>query len=188
MHLDNHEHELGREKAHQKTLFLVLATSGATIALLVIALIYLSFTASTIKLMPPVIAKPMTIGRNYMDEGYLAQLAEYAVWCRFNIQPETVTRNYGQLLKLASPEQYQQLRPVLKKEIALIKNDQISSSFFIKNTQVDVENGQVLISGLLQKYVKSRALPAESVDMLVRFKSHGGMFTLDGITQTASKG
>ena len=187
MRVENHEHTVALEKKHQKNLFLVLASSGVTIALLVCALIYLSFTSTTIKLVPPVIAKPMTIGRNYVDEGYLSQLAEYAIWCRFNVQPETVKRNYGQLLALASPMQYPLLRPVLKKEMDIIEKEKIASAFFIKKTQVNTETGEVLVSGLLQKYVKSRALPLQSLDMLVTFKSNGGMFTLDGITQLNTK-
>lgn len=165
----------------RKTLFVGLGVSGLVSVSLVVGIVYISLNNVLTKLVPPTIQKEMTIGRNYVDTEYLSETAEYVVWLRNNVTPDTVTRNFGQLLKMAKPSKWGALRGMLMKEAEIIQHDKVSASFFIKSTSVSVDDLTVKIEGIQTKWVGSRKLPEKKINYHVVFDISHGAISLDSI-------
>lgn len=139
------------------------------------------------QLMPPVLTGAMTLGHNYVDEGYLSQTAEYLLYLRFNVQPETAQKNFGRFLKFLTPESYAHVRPILAKEVKTIKKDHIASSVFIKKLGVEPKELLVEVTLLHSKWVGERALPKETKKYRMQFEYMGGGVFLDSITAVVNE-
>lgn len=171
--------------AHRKTLIGVLLVTGLIITALSGALLYTTLYRTRTVLMPPMLTKPVTIGRDYLDDNYLTQLAQYLVWLRFNVSPETVNTQNAQFLAYALPDKQRLLAHQLGLESRVIIDDRITGSFFIDGVSVDTQHGLVRITGTQHKYVKMRALPAKHKTVLLQFAAPEGVLMLSAMTTTA---
>lgn len=151
----------------------------------------LGFGASTVylathqsrTLLPPNMDSTVTVSSHAVSDTYLSEMAEYFLALKLNVTPENVTRNYGQLLNYVASEHYASVQPLLAEEATQIKQQKISSVFFVSSVNVSNEHFAVKITGTLQKYVGSRALTPELMTYLVYMSYPSGTLALNRIAK-----
>ncbi|MBY7933084.1 type IV conjugative transfer system protein TraE [Vibrio furnissii] len=181
MNADIHAKLMELSKSFRRTLIIGVGLSGIVSLCLGGGLVYMSLFNTYTRIVPPTIQKEMTLGRGYVDEEYLSEIAEYAVYLRNNVTPDTVSKNFGQLLKMAVPDKWGELRGILLNEAEIIIREKISASFYIKETRVSLDDLTVKIVGVQKKWVGSRPLPDKSITYFVKFSLDYGSIGLDGI-------
>lgn len=155
------------------------------------AVLALSLGASTVHLavnqsrtlIPPSFAAPMTVSSRAVSDSYLSEMAEYFLNLKLNVTPDNVARNYGHLIKYVSNEHYASVQFLLAEEAKQIQSQKISSVFFISSVNVSSEQWAVKITGTLQKYVGSRALPPEKTTYVIFMSYPNGTLALNSIEQ-----
>ncbi|MUK51107.1 type IV conjugative transfer system protein TraE [Aliivibrio fischeri] len=151
----------------------------------------LGFGASTVylathqerTLLPPNMESAITVSSYAVSDTYLSEMAEYFLALKLNVTPENVVRNYGQLLNYVASEHYASVQPLLAEEATQIKQQKISSVFFISSVNVSNEHFAVRITGTLQKYVGSRALAPEPMTYFVYMSYPSGTLALNRIAK-----
>jgi conjugal transfer pilus assembly protein TraE len=154
--------------------------------ILLTAGIFYAVKQHTVTIVPPKINQEFTLSNHSVDESYLKQMAEYFLYLKLNISPETVGRNYSQLLQYVDTSRYHEVQPKLIAEANRVKQQKISSTLLISKVEVSSATQQVKITGTLKKWVGSRALAEETITYLVTMQYHN-VLTLIGI-QHASDG
>ncbi len=144
---------------------------------------YLSMFGTYTRLIPSVIEKPMVIGRDYVDSGYLSEMADRVMWLRLNVSPSTAERNFGLLMKMVNPNQVSELNVILEREVKQIQKSGLSSAFYIKGVSIDEKNMNVKVGGLLTKWVDSRELPSQEKTYVIDFSLRFGAFQLESIRE-----
>lgn len=186
------EHEVEKKLQKQQQIFIkwivgIVVFSVLVMMILISLIAYISINKTQTKLVAPTIKGSITVGRDYVDENYLAQTAEYLLWLRLNITPAIVVKNYSQLLAYVDSADYKELQPTLAAESATIKKHSVSSVFYIKDTRINLADLQVKIIGSLQKYAKGRPLPKESKAYILSFKHLHGTITLSSIVDVSEQ-
>lgn len=165
----------------------ISAFSVVVMMILISLIVYISIYKTQTKLIPPTIKGSITVGRDYVDENYLSQTAEYLLWLRLNVTPSTVVTNYGQLLQYVDSADYNQLQPTLAAEADTIKKHSVSSVFYKKETMISLADLQVKITGSLQKYAKARPLPKIEKSYILSFRHSHGTITLSSIVDVSKQ-
>lgn len=183
MNASLHEKLLELSRSFRKTLIIGIGLSGLVSVVLGAGMVYMAMNNTYTRIVPPTIQKEMTLGRSYVDSEYLAEVAEYAVYLRNNVTPDSVSRNFGQLLKMVVPNKWGDLRGKLISEAEIIMRDKVSATFYINETRVSEKDLVVRISGVQKKWVGSRELPEKKINYYVKFSLDYGSIGLDGIVE-----
>lgn len=183
MNSDYHDKIMEVSRSFRKTLIISQSISGIIIVGLIVLVAYLSIYKTYVELVPPTIQKKMTLGRGYVDDEYLAEEAEYILWLRNNVTPDTVKRNYGQLLRMVTPENWGAMRGVLAREARIIMKDKISATLYIKKVRVSEKALAVKVNAIQEKWVGERKLPDQKMDYYVQFRMDHGAISLNSITE-----
>lgn len=165
---------------------LLLAVMGLLLAnvLLTAGLIY-AVRQHTVTVIPPRLQQPVTVSNHSVDDAYLQQMAEYFLYLKLNITPETVGRQYTQLLRYVDPTSYHEIQPRLLQEAKRIQQQKISSNFVVSAVAIASATKQVKLQGTLKKWVGSRPLAPEPSTYLITM-AYNNVLTIVGIQHEAS--
>jgi conjugal transfer pilus assembly protein TraE len=164
-------------KALNRLLLLAVAALLVTNIATAIAVVSVVRSDTTV-LVPPVIGEPLSFSKVSAGSRYLQQMAEYFAFLKLNVSPETVVRQYGQLLDYVDARDFHRIQPLLADEARAIQRDKISSTFFIQEAVVAGKRDVVQLRGVLTKYVGARALAPESVTYQVAMAYQHGLLTV----------
>jgi conjugal transfer pilus assembly protein TraE len=96
-----------------------------------------------------------------VDAQYLKLMSENFLFLRLNVTPESVVTQHKHLLSMVSDSSYQAFLATLENEARLINQQKISSHFDITHIQVNPQNLECKIKGLLHRSVGIRSLSDE---------------------------
>ena len=137
-------------------------------------------------LLPPTVSKSFTVSDSQVDEPYLHMMADYFLYLRTNITPGNVDRRFSQLLNYASESAWPVVQPMLVNESEIIKKNNISSHFEVRNIQVSLAQMLVRVTGVLHKTVSARALTPQPRVYQLKMSYTQGYLELDHITREAT--
>lgn len=135
---------------------------------------------------PPMVSKAFTVSDAKVDDEYLLMMAEYFMYLRFNVTPNSVERKFHLLSEYANPAVWKTFSPVLSSEVSFIKEHNVSSTFDVTARQADSDNFAVRMTGKLFKNVGIRSLPAEKNTYIVKMSYQHGFIQLDYINKETS--
>ena len=158
---------------------LALSIVCATLLLIILLLTGLCFKLKndrTTVLVPLGLHQAAWVKSGAVSANYLQAMAQNAISLRFNFTPESVDARDKLLLALTTSAQRPSLASVLAKEARLIKDDQISSVFFIKGIQTRI--GKELtaqVFGELITYSGAKPVSQEYKRFVLRFQFDGAL-------------
>lgn len=105
-----------------------------------------------------------------VDSHYLGLMAENFVNERLNVTPETVDANHARLLSYVNHQSYPQILKLLRAEAQVIKEKKMSSVFYIDNNKVNPQALQVVVSGVLKRFVGLQPLNDAPMTYFLQFQ------------------
>lgn len=149
--------------------------------------VYQLATSKSRTVVPPTISKAFTVSDGQVDESYLQQMGEYMTYLKLNVTPGNVNRRYGQLLDYVASDRWNEIQPQLVREASLVVKNNVSSTFFVDETQVNLDDLKVRFKGTLQKWVGNRALNQEPISYVVQFTYTHSVLELVSMTKEATE-
>tara|TARA_B100001094_G_scaffold269524_1_gene273768 strand:- start:5253 stop:5813 length:561 start_codon:yes stop_codon:yes gene_type:complete len=184
--LSTHKNQILDLTKTMNTLLLLTGIALLVANIFLTAGIFYAMRQHTVTVVPPTLSEPFTLSNQVVDESYLKQMSEYFLYLKVNVTPESVGRNYSQLLHYVDANSYAKVQPYLMEEAQRVKAQKISSMISISNIEISTETLQVKVSGILKKWVGSRALDEEQVTYLVTMQ-YNNVLTLLGIQHIKNK-
>lgn len=121
------------------------------------------------------------VDNEHVSESYLSDMASYIMELYLTVTGETLESHRHSLLKLTAPESEGELNRALSIDAKKIKHEHLSTAFYAKTTQVDMEKMQVLVAGTLERFTAQHRLPTKKVKYSVNFRLNHGRLWLVGI-------
>ena len=122
-----------------------------------------------------------------VDVHYLTLMSENFIYSRLNVTPETVVANHKRLLSYVDAAHYSAFSTVLNKEAQLIQDKKISSYIDITGMRTDSRTLSSRITGVVKRFVGSRALPETHLTYTVQYRYTNGRLTITQFTHTQEK-
>lgn len=122
-----------------------------------------------------------------VDVHYLTLMSENFIYSRLNVTPETVVANHKRLLSYVDATHYSVFRNLLNKEAQLIQDKKISSYIDITGMRTDSRTLSCTITGVVKRFVGSRALPETHLTYTVRYRYANGRLAITHFTHTQEK-
>lgn len=131
-------------------------------------------------LVPAGFNQKMSLTSQLPDNQYLISTTKDILSSKLNITPYNVHQSFNWLLTYVSSDNYVGFSQQLKNEARKIKDANMSASFYPSSWDV-TNNLQVVMTGVLKKYVGKRALPIEQASYLVKYSYPNGFIRLKSI-------
>ena len=172
--------------AHKVTKYCVGICCSQFLIILLLVFFSLSLShRSMVTLVPMNLNEPMTVSNNAVSSDYLSKTAMAFINLRLNFNPETVDKNHKIILKFASTSSYPSLKKSLDAEAVSIKEQGISSNFYLNNVEINRKKMTIIAGGILMRSVSSKALPEIKTKFLIRFKNNNGLLSIRKFVEVA---
>ena len=179
-----HENRLSQLSARFN--LMVMLVFGLLIAnMLLASLVWYTTCHKTIEVTPFFGGDSYRNSATTVDAHYLSLMSENFIYSRLNVTPETVRVNYQRLLDYVDSNSYADMLKRLNQEAKIIQDQKISSSFVI--TDIKVNQLTVDVSGILQRHVGLRAIPAANLIYRLSYRYRLGHLTIIRFTQIKTK-
>jgi conjugal transfer pilus assembly protein TraE len=129
----------------------------------------------------------MTLTSQSPDNKYLIAVSKDILSSKLNVTPFTVRKSFDWLLTYVSSASYPALSEELKKEAKKIKEADMSASFYPTDWQVNNDKLEVLVTGVMKKYVGKRMLPSTQESYLIKYSYPNGFIRLQSVDKVKVK-
>ncbi|MBD3821236.1 MAG: hypothetical protein IE914_03085 [Thiotrichales bacterium] len=168
------ERQLKREKGNR--IVLIVAIVGLTFALIT------KNSETKIVLQPTGSQyKESFVSDTTASKDYLISLSEDVIQMRFNFSPETVEKNFDRILTMVAPSDFGIMQKFVAKELERVKKNNISSVFYPKEYQIDIENKKVVATGRLINFSGERKVLDEKRSYRIDYKIEDNFASLVGL-------
>lgn len=166
--------------AHKVTKYCIGICAGQFFIILLLVMLSISLShRSMVTLIPMNLNAPTMVSNNAVSSTYLSQSALSFINLRLNFDPDTIDKNHQIILKFASSDNYSSLKKSLDVETRLVKEQGISSNFYVSDVQINRDALSVTVSGTLVRSVSIKSLPPVKTKLLISFKNNNGLLSID---------
>ena len=134
----------------------------------------------------PTIARPLTISSAGVTAEYLEMVTRDTALLLLNRSPEGLDYWMENILKLAHPSAYGQLKADLMQIVTEQRGSDVSQSFVIKSMSVDPVRLTSDVSGSLKTFVGAQVISSDERKFRFRWTYSGLQLALVGFAQLAS--
>lgn len=124
--------------------------------------------------LPICTSSELSIGEADYSPSYLREMVKKVINLRLSYNPQTIESRYQTLLQLTPGERQADLRQLLNEEIGVVKEKNISSSFYDDNIQVDPKTHSAMVTGYLQRSSRGLAIKPIYKRYTLTFQFHHG--------------
>ncbi len=134
-------------------------------------------------IVPAEVSHAFSISDTQVDSSYLQQMATFFIYLRFNITPDNVDFQHGLIEQYLDPAGLASISEILNQESLEVKQDKISSQFYLSKVSVNPETLQAEVSGTLVKQAGNLSLPSEQKTYLIDFTYHYGKLAIKDFSE-----
>jgi type IV conjugative transfer system protein TraE len=168
------EKQLKREKGNR--IVLIVAIVGLTFGLIT------KNSETKIVLQPTGSqCKESFVSDTTASKDYLIDLTEDVIQMRFNFSPETAEKHFDEILTMVAPSDFGVMQKFVAKELERVKKNNISSVFYPKEYQIDIENSKVVVTGRLINFSGERKVLDEKRTYRIDYKIEDNFASLVGL-------
>jgi len=139
--------------------FVVLVLAGSTIVCMILSL-YAMKTQKTI-ILPPVVDKRIVISGTTVNDDYLKLYGRYITSLLLCWHPSSISSGFSDLLTLATPEHFGELKTELSRNEKAMKKIQASSMFYPSKMIIDRKKKSMVITGTRRLFTPAAVLEKE---------------------------
>ena len=167
---------------------LLILVAGLTITtVLCTSLLYKTVSHKDIVLIPAGFSQTAEITNNNVSASYLDQITVMMVNQRLNVKPDNIDQSNAAILLYVNPEYYASFKQQLDLDAATIKDQKISSAFYITDVKSDPEDLMAEVSGTLNRWVGDRLIGSSAKTYDLKFSKEGYQLMLDGFSEITKK-
>lgn len=145
--------------------------------LLVLMCFFFAHRQSTV-VIPMGLKNPVAISSYDVSSEYLADMANSFVSLRLDFSPKTVDANHQILENYLASGSFADITKTLNAEALEVKNQEISSSFYVTGIQVDTRALVATVTGTLNRSVGQEHLAPANVTFLLKFENEHGILKI----------
>lgn len=106
---------------------------------------------------------PFVVSENQASAPYLQMMALSFLSLRLNVSPETVDMNHKFLLSYVKTESQKEFKPVLDAEANKIKNNAVTSAYYLTSIKVNPADNTIDIRCILKTWIGNSNHPLEEI-------------------------
>ena len=175
--------------AHKVTKYCIGVCCGQFFVILMLVILSISLShRSMVTLVPMNLNSPIEVSNNSISAEYLSQSALSFINLRLNFDPDTIDKNHQVILKFASTNSYPSLKKSLDTESSLVKEQGITSNFYVSDVHINRKNLSVIVSGRLIRSVSSKTLPSVNTKFQITFENNNGLLSVSKFVEEKQNG
>ena len=152
--------------------------------ILSVALLYKTVANKDIVLIPAGFSKQARITNNSVSASYIDQLSVMIVNQRLNVTPNNIMDANASILLYVNPSYYASFKKQLDLDASTIKEQKVSSAFYITDVKTDPVNLVSVVSGTLKRWVGDRMIGSSHKTYELKFSRNGYHMLLDSFVET----
>ena len=142
----------------------------------------LSKRARTI-ITPPVVNRQFEVSGTQLSEEYVRLMTRYIVGLALNYHPGSVRTNFNELLVLAAPETYNEMKQQFYQLADSVETMKIVNLFWIDKIEVNDKDRTIEIHGNRRQYVNDQKIKDGAENYSVKYQNNNGKFAIEKIVQ-----
>ena len=173
-------HERQQSLLRQRNLF-ALTSAGLGLALVVAG--SLAATRDHDGVLVPTVPKQLTVSSAGVEADYLELVTRDAALVLLNRSPEGLDYWMNEILKLADPASYGQLKAELVRIVEEQRGSDVTQAFVIRSMTVDPKGLTSDVTGTLKTFVGAQVIASNDRSFRFRWSRHGLALGLVGFEQ-----
>lgn len=170
-----------KDYEYQRNNLLIL--SGVLFLILLLQSIYLLFQGERIIILPPEVRKEFWVEGNRFAPEYLEEQAVYMLHLAMDINQTNYPYNMEILMRYADVNTCSYLREKFEKHYKLLKSNDASTRFDVKDVTVYPNRNKVYVTGTMNNFVGTKSISTKQEIYEVEFKIFRGRLFLNDIKQ-----
>lgn len=136
-------------------------------------------------ILPPKVDDRIEITGTTVNDEYVKMYIRYTMSLMLDYQPMMVEDSFNDLLTLAAPEFFPDLKIQLHKIGESVKKLQVSSIFYIHNIKIDQENRKINVKGLRKQYTHTSLIENGRKEYVIEYRIINGRFYITDLQEVS---
>lgn len=133
--------------------------------------------------LPPVVDRRIEITGTDVNDDYIKLFTRYMTNLLFTYTPGTVDGQFDELLKLATPGFYSELKERLQKMAVTIKQLSVTGAFYPRHIKIDRKARTIEVKGLKEEYTRGIPVKSGQVSYQIEYRIINGRFYVNGFKE-----
>ena len=134
-------------------------------------------------ILPPVVDRRIEIKGTDVNDDYIKLFTRYMTTLMFTYTPGTVDGQFDELLKLATPGFYSELKARLAKIAVTIKQLSVTGAFYPKHIKIDRKARTIEVKGLKEEYTRGIPVKNGEAAYQIKYQLINGRFYVAGFKE-----
>jgi conjugal transfer pilus assembly protein TraE len=127
-------------------------------------------------LIPPGLDREASTTGKSADDNYLTMQGRYLAGLVWSFSPDTIKKNYEDVLKMYSPAEYAQAKKEFYAVVRDVTANQIASDFRVREVKIDQTQGLITLGGVRQQYIEQQRVDTSEKTLVIKYQFSNGMF------------
>ncbi|WP_022846809.1 type IV conjugative transfer system protein TraE [Desulfurobacterium sp. TC5-1] len=127
-------------------------------------------------ILPPNVNKEFWVSGDKLSSSYVEMMGNFIADKYLSVSPETAAYQHSLLFPFVAPSALPDFKKAMQQYEAFIAREGISQVFYPRS--VSFGKNQILVSGILKKYVEGTQIKSEKATVLIKYTVRNGQFQL----------